>query len=93
MRSFLRSVGTLIVEDGEDVMPTQMQPVDLDDFETYLGPFVGDAPIISLLLDYDGTLSPLAPRPELATIPHETKKVRAILVLKELSCAQHSRVT
>ena len=29
---------------------------------------------VALLLDYDGTLSPIAPRPELATLPEETRK-------------------
>ena len=28
---------------------------------------------IALLLDYDGTLSPIAPRPEMATLPDETR--------------------
>ena len=28
---------------------------------------------IALLLDYDGTLSPIAPRPEMATLPEETR--------------------
>ena len=30
---------------------------------------------IALLLDYDGTLSPIAPRPELATLPEDTRKL------------------
>jgi trehalose-phosphatase len=30
---------------------------------------------VSLLLDYDGTLSPIAPTPEQAVLPAETKKV------------------
>ena len=28
---------------------------------------------VALLLDYDGTLSPIAPRPEMATLPEETR--------------------
>ena len=56
-------------------MPTQMQPVQMEDFQQYLGKYVGDEAILSLLLDYDGTLSPIAPHPDLATIPTETKKV------------------
>ncbi len=50
MRSFLKSIGTLIAEDGEDVLPTQMQPVGFDDFDSYLAPYVGDKAILSLLL-------------------------------------------
>ena len=39
------------------------------------GKYVGQEAILALLLDYDGTLSPIAPHPDLATIPPETKKV------------------
>ena len=60
---------------GEEVLPTEMQPVQLQDFDEYLGKYVGDNSILALLLDYDGTLSPIAPHPDLATIPEETKKV------------------
>jgi trehalose 6-phosphate synthase/phosphatase len=42
MSSFLKSIGTLIMEDGEEVLPTTMQPVTLDDFENYLAPYVGN---------------------------------------------------
>ena len=42
MSSFLKSIGTLIMEDGEEVLPTTMQPVTLDDFESYLAPYVGN---------------------------------------------------
>ena len=37
--------------------------------------YVGDRAIVALLLDYDGTLSPIAQRPEMATIPPDTKAV------------------
>lgn len=36
MRSFLKAMGTLIFEDGDDVLPTTMQPVTLQDFDDYL---------------------------------------------------------
>lgn len=75
MKSFLKAIGTLIEEDGEEVLPTQMQPVQVQDFDGYLGKYVGQEAILALLLDYDGTLSPIAPHPDLATIPPETKKV------------------
>ena len=75
MRNFLKSVGTLIEEDGEETLPTTMTPVTLDDFNSYLTPYVGDKAILALLLDYDGTLSPIAKHPDLAILPPETKKV------------------
>ena len=65
MKSFLRAIGTLIEEDGEELMSNTMQPVQVEDFQQYLGSYVGDEAILSLLLDYDGTLSPLAPHPGL----------------------------
>ncbi len=40
MKSFLRNIGTLIEEDGEDVLPTQMQPLSIEDFDDYLSPWV-----------------------------------------------------
>jgi trehalose 6-phosphate synthase/phosphatase len=52
-----------------------MKPLQFADFEEYLGKYVGKEAILALLLDYDGTLSPLAPHPDLAVIPPETKKV------------------
>ena len=61
--------------EGEDVLPTLMQPVQLEDFDSCLGKYVGDEAILALLLDYDGTLSPIAPHPDLATLPPETKNV------------------
>ena len=75
MTSFLKAMGTLIQEDGEDVLATQMQPVQVEDFEQYLGKYVGNEAKLSLLLDYDGTLSPIVSHPDLATLPAETKSV------------------
>ena len=37
--------------------------------------YVGDRAILALLLDYDGTLSPIAKHPDLAVMPPETKMV------------------
>ena len=48
MKSFLRNIGTVIEEDGEEVLPTTMQPVNMDDFDSYLGPYVGNK--VSLIL-------------------------------------------
>ena len=75
MKSFLKSVGNLIAEDGEETLPTTMTPVTISDFDSYLGPYVGDKATLALLLDYDGTLSPICSHPDLAILPTETKKV------------------
>ncbi|XP_063242724.1 uncharacterized protein LOC134542428 [Bacillus rossius redtenbacheri] len=42
---------------------------------TFLNTYLGESGRLALLLDYDGTLAPLAPRPELAVLPAETKEV------------------
>lgn len=75
MRSFLKAMGTLITEDGDDVLPTTMQPVTLEDFDEYLTKYIGNTDKLALLLDYDGTLAPIAPHPDLGILPLETKGV------------------
>ena len=47
----------------------------MDDYDDYLSKYVGNAEKLALLLDYDGTLAPLAPHPDLAIIPNETKRI------------------
>lgn len=37
--------------------------------------YVGFNQKLALLLDYDGTLAPIAPHPDLATLPPETKNI------------------
>jgi len=37
--------------------------------------YIGNTNKLALLLDYDGTLAPLAPHPDLAILPLETKGV------------------
>jgi trehalose 6-phosphate synthase/phosphatase len=68
-------MGNLILEDGDEVLPDTIDPVTIDDFEEYLSKYVGSTHKLALMLDYDGTLAPIAPHPDLATIPREAKKV------------------
>ena len=44
-------------------------------FDSYLKKYIGDTPTLALLLDYDGTLTPIVKHPDLAVIPPETKRV------------------
>ena len=45
------------------------------DFDTFLVPHIDNTEKLVLLLDYDGTLAPIAPHPDMAIIPNETKRV------------------
>lgn len=42
---------------------------------TFTPSYIGNNHKLALLLDYDGTLAPIAPHPDLATLPPETKNV------------------
>ncbi|XP_035915570.1 alpha,alpha-trehalose-phosphate synthase [UDP-forming] [Anopheles stephensi] len=72
MRQFLKAMGSL---EEDDIGTTTMQPVTVDDFDDYLLNYIGYNHKLALLLDYDGTLAPIAPHPDLATLPPETKNV------------------
>ncbi|XP_064215204.1 uncharacterized protein Tps1 isoform X1 [Tribolium castaneum] len=75
-KSFLSAMGSLITqEDHDDIGTTSMPAVTLDDFDEYLAKYIGNTHKLALLLDYDGTLAPIAPHPDLAIIPPETKNV------------------
>lgn len=76
MRSFLKAMGSLVThEDHDDVGATTLPAVTLDDFDEYLLKYVGNSHKLALLLDYDGTLAPIAPHPDLAILPQETKNI------------------
>nr|AFS17321.1 trehalose-6-phosphate phosphatase [Belgica antarctica] len=50
----------------------KMEPT-LVDFDKYLENFIADNKNLALLLDYDGTLAPIAPHPNLTHMTDETK--------------------
>ncbi|XP_028040249.1 alpha,alpha-trehalose-phosphate synthase [UDP-forming] [Bombyx mandarina] len=72
MKAFLKAMDSL-EEEADDLGATTMQPVTIDDFDEYLSKYIGYTQKLALLLDYDGTLAPIAPHPDLATLPLETK--------------------
>ncbi|XP_044749938.1 alpha,alpha-trehalose-phosphate synthase [UDP-forming] isoform X2 [Coccinella septempunctata] len=75
-KSFLSAMGSLFTpEDRDDVGSIMMPAVTLDDFDEYLAKYIGDSHKLALLLDYDGTLAPIAPHPDLAVMPTETRNV------------------
>lgn len=45
----------------------------MKDFDKYLQDFIGDSDKLTLLLDYDGTLAPIAAHPNLTAMANETK--------------------
>lgn len=45
----------------------------MQDFDKYLESYVGASEHLALLLDYDGTLAPIAPHPNLTHMTDETK--------------------
>ncbi|XP_049825388.1 uncharacterized protein LOC109594568 isoform X3 [Aethina tumida] len=74
-KSFLQAMGSLKAEEEGTEETVNMPAVTLDDFDEYLANYIGNTHKLALLLDYDGTLAPIAPHPDLATIPVETKNV------------------
>lgn len=71
-------LGTII---PPQVVPSGEKPPGLiplttpDDFEGFLAHYISNAEKLAILLDYDGTLAPIAPHPDMAIIPNETKRV------------------
>ena len=59
-----------LAESGNETIP-----ISISDFDSYLKKYVGDKINLALLLDYDGTLSPIVKHPDLAILPPETKQV------------------
>ena len=77
LRQVLKSVDTL-KDDKSNVLG--LEPVSEDEISSYLSSYVTDSTRLALILDYDGTLAPIAPHPDIAHLPGETK-----VILEKLS--------
>lgn len=75
LRSFMKQMGPQYDDEDAEIKSITMNPVTVDDFEDYLAEYIGHTNKVALLLDYDGTLAPIAPHPDLAILPVETKNV------------------
>lgn len=49
--------------------------IEIKYFISGIPSYIGYSHKLALLLDYDGTLAPIAPHPDLATLPVETKNI------------------
>ncbi|CAL4075772.1 unnamed protein product, partial [Meganyctiphanes norvegica] len=72
LRSFLKSVDCLA---NDSLNQINMEPWTELDFDNYLTDYVTESSRLAILLDYDGTLAPIAPHPDLAKLSDETHRV------------------
>ncbi|XP_046447216.1 alpha,alpha-trehalose-phosphate synthase [UDP-forming]-like [Daphnia pulex] len=70
--SLLGVVGAAVCRPGEEVGQMMTTP---EDFDRFLSDYLSGGDKLAILLDYDGTLAPIAPHPDMAIIPNETKRV------------------
>jgi len=80
MKEFMTAMHTMIQEDGQSIVNPNSETLTVDDFQIFLGDFLTDKCTVALLLDFDGTLSPLVSKPELAALPKKTKTILERLV-------------
>ena len=50
-----------------------------DDYQSYLADYIAGSSKLNLLLDYDGTLTPIVAHPDLAVLSAETRRVLTTL--------------
>lgn len=76
MSSCLSAMGALKTEDGDvDPLIEKQLPLRVEDFDLYLSNHIEGAVKLSLILDYDGTLSHLTSHPDLAQMSEETRRI------------------
>ncbi len=62
--------------------PDQMEPVREGDFETWIGAFVGTRPL-SVFLDFDGTLVPIASHPSMVKLSEPMREALAACIERD----------
>ncbi|KAK2709566.1 uncharacterized protein LOC136027250 isoform X2 [Artemia franciscana] len=70
MHMFMQAMESKLIKPDKSIMT----PTNYEEIDTYLNHHLGDADKVALLLDYDGTLAPIAAHPNLAVLPHETRR-------------------
>ena len=73
--SFLKAMHSSLLDTPSIVSEPPLILTTAQDFDGFLVPYIDNAEKLVLLLDYDGTLAPIAPHPDMAIIPNETKRV------------------
>ncbi|CAG0898880.1 unnamed protein product, partial [Darwinula stevensoni] len=71
----IEALGGMDTGENEPMGTKTLGPMTMEDFDEVLSDYIGDTAKIALLLDYDGTLAPIAPKPDLALMPAETKNI------------------
>ena len=77
VQSFLCATGTVENDDRD----SHLESLTIEHFEKWLACYVDDSSKLVLLLDYDGTLAPIAQHPDEAHLPKDTRSVRCLTLL------------
>ena len=74
VQTFLCATGTVENDDRD----SHLESLTIEHFEKWLACYVDDSSKLVLLLDYDGTLAPIAQHPDEAHLPKDTRSVRCL---------------